>query len=108
MQPAAFLARTVNDVVLIAPEKNKNIETIQLFTSESSRPSGCFLNDGRIVAGDAESVLVFSAYPVAKQKSGIPLMLPDQKRRIIPVDFAQFGDHGVSVLSEGGMIDIFK
>jgi len=107
VQPAAFLARTVNDVVLIAPEKSKNIESIQLSTGEGSTPAACFLNDGRIVVGDAESSLVFSAYPLAKQTSSIPLMLTDQKRRLVPIDFAPFGDHEVAILSEGGVIDVF-
>ena len=104
---AAFLARTINDVVLIAPDKGKNIESIQLFTSEGGTPSACFLNDGRIVVGDSDSALVFSAYPHAKQVSSIPLNLPDQKRRLIPVDFAAFGDHEAACLSEDGLIDFF-
>jgi len=107
VQPAAFLARTVSDVVLIAPEKSKNIESIQLFTSDGETPAACFLNDGRIVVGDEESVVVFSAYPQTKQTSSISLDLTGQQRRLVPVDFAAYGDHDVAILSKDGAIDFF-
>ena len=94
-------------MVLIAPNKGKNFESIQLFTSADDMPSACFLTDGRIVVGDSDSALVFSAYPRAKQVSSIPITLTDQKRRLLPRDFAASGDAEAACLSEDGVIDFF-
>lgn len=108
-QPAAFLARLSSEVVLIAPTKGKNLDSVQLFTSDSmASPRATFFADGRIAVGDESSSLIYSAYPEVQLTSSVPLSLPIISRRLQPVAFAAWSKHQLAVLNEDGVIDRFE
>ncbi len=108
VQPAAFLALLGSEVVLIAPTKGKNLDSIQLFTRSSMLlPRATFFADGRIAVGDENSCLIYSAYPETRLISSVPLSLPGGTRRLQPVAYAAWTKQQLAVLSEDGVIDWF-
>ncbi|WP_395743687.1 hypothetical protein [Prosthecobacter sp.] len=109
VQPAAFLAVTGLEVTLISPAKNKELETILLFSQSGARaPHGCFLNDGRIAVGDDKACLIYSAYPETKLIQNAPLQVPDKTRRPDAVCYSAWSGTQLAVLNADGVIDWFS
>lgn len=106
VQPAAFLAITTSDAVLVAPGKRDDLDTIQLLSSTGGNtPKGCLLNDGRIAVGDESSTLIYSAYPATTLISSVPLGHPDKARQLRPASYTAWGTRHLAVLNWDGVID---
>ncbi|WP_395737184.1 hypothetical protein [Prosthecobacter sp.] len=109
VQPAAFLAVSNLEVVLLSPSKLKELDCVLLFTSSSEGPpQGCFLNDGRIAVGDGKSCLIYSAHPEAKLLQNAPLRLSATSREPDAVCYAASGEKQLAVLNSDGVIDFFS
>jgi tetratricopeptide (TPR) repeat protein len=109
VQPAAFLAVTSLEVVLLSPGKNKDIDSVLLFTSpDKESPKACFLNDGRIAVGDDKACLIYSAHPETRLLQNAPLQIHDKSRVPSAVCFSAWGDKHIAVLNADGVIDWFS
>ncbi len=109
VQPAAFLAVTSLEVVLLSPAKGKDLDSVLLFTRpDTGSPHGCFLNDGRIAVGDDKACLVYSAHPESKLIQNAPLQIPDKSRVPDATCYSSWGDSQLAVLNTDGVIDWYS
>jgi tetratricopeptide (TPR) repeat protein len=109
VQPSAFLAVTSLEVVLLSPGKNKDIDSVLLFTSsDNGSPKACFLNDGRIAVGDDKACLIYSAYPETKLIQNAPLHIHDKSRVPDAVCYSLGGQTQLAVLNSDGVIDWYS
>lgn len=106
VQPAAFLAVTSLEVVLLSPGKLRDLDTVQLYSrADNGSPHGCFLNDGRIAVGDGKACLIYTAYPETSLIQNALLQLTDKSRVPDAACYSSWSDKALAVLNSDGVID---